>query len=313
MKYEIIAHLNIAKEKLLCYNKTIGKVISKMEKYEENISDQSLWMTATPTPLAQTLPFYITEAGQFAAGCNYCIRRNTHDSFLLLYTISGQGFVQTNETAMQLSCGYAVIIDCHAPHEYRTASDSWEFLWIHFKGSGIRPLLDIIYPDTIVNPTTVKNPCRFENMTRELIHKAIKNDIAGYLELSLGMHAILNEIYLSTLAHVSRKKDQNDDILTIIQFIEQNYSNSITVDDMVEHIHVSKYHFIRRFRRMMGITPYSYLTNYRINMSKTLLRSTNKTVSEIAELCGFLDTSNFIAQFKKHTGQKPLQYRRDFS
>lgn len=284
-----------------------------MGKYEENISDQSLWITATPTPLAQTLPFYITEAGHFTAGCNYEIKREMHDSFLLLYTIDGEGFVQIGDAAMQLPCGYAAVIDCHMPHEYHTASESWEFLWIHFKGSGIRPLLDIIYPNAGAAPTMMKNPYGFERMTHELIHKAAKNDIAGCMELSLEMHTILNEIYLSTLENAGRKKEQNHDIQTVIQFIEKNYSNAITVDDMVEHIHVSKYHFIRRFRHMMGITPYSYLTNYRINMSKTLLRSTDKTVSEIAELCGFPDTSNFIAQFKKHTGQRPLQYRRDFS
>lgn len=109
------------------------------------------------------------------------------------------------------------------------------------------------------------------------------------------------------------QKEPADDILTVIKFIESNYSKPITVDDMIKNIHVSKYHFIRRFRRAMGITPYSYLTNYRINMSKMLLRSTDQTVAKIAESCGFPDTSNFIEHFKKHTGEKPLQYRRDFS
>lgn len=82
--------------------------------------------------------------------------------------------------------------------------------------------------------------------------------------------------------------------------------------DMIQDIHISKYHFIRIFSRVMGATPYSYLMNYRINMSKKFLHATDMPVSEIAEKCGFLDTSNFITQFKKHTGQRPLQYRKDF-
>lgn len=64
---------------------------------------------------------------------------------------------------------------------------------------------------------------------------------------------------------------------------------------------------------MMGVTPYSYLTNYRINRSKELLRSTSMSITDISEECGFLDPGNFIAQFKKRTGMRPLQYRRDFS
>ncbi len=286
-----------------------------MGKYDENISDNSQWITATPTPLAKTLPFYASEAGHFIADYDYKVQRETHDSFLLIYTISGQGSVQTADNSILLNSGYSVIIDCHIPHEYHTASDKWEFFWIHLSGSGISPLFDIIYPDGIARAINMLNVHEFENTLSTLINSITKNDVAGCIGISSDMHSILNFICLSSLENekVGMKKEYADDIQTVIKFIENNYSEPISIDDMIENIHVSKYHFIRRFSRAMGITPYSYLTNYRINMSKTLLRSTDKTVSEIAECCGFLDTSNFINHFKKHTGQKPLQYRRDFS
>lgn len=284
-----------------------------MGKYDENISDNSLWITSTPTPLTQTLPFYITEAGHFMAGSGYGIKRDMHDSFLLLYTVSGQGVLKTGEHAMPLSRGYSIMIDCHIPHEYHTASEPWEFLWIHCKGIGMESLFNMIYPDAIVNAIKMQRPYEFENRISELINKANKNDVASRMDISAGIHLILNLIYSSALATVSRKKALNSDVQTAIAFIENNYSSFVTVDDMIKDIHISKYHFIRSFHRVMGITPYQYLINYRITVSKTLLRTTTKTISEIAEVCGFLDTSNFITQFKKHTGQKPLQYRRDFS
>ena len=55
-----------------------------MSKYEEKITDNSLWCTATPTPLTLTLPFYITEAGHFRAEADYKVERDEHDSYLLL-------------------------------------------------------------------------------------------------------------------------------------------------------------------------------------------------------------------------------------
>ena len=51
-----------------------------MSKYEEKITDNSLWYTATPTPLTLTLPFYITEAGHFRAEADYKVERDEHDS-----------------------------------------------------------------------------------------------------------------------------------------------------------------------------------------------------------------------------------------
>lgn len=286
-----------------------------MGKYEENISDNSLWVTATPTPFAKALPFYISEAGHFISDFDYTVQRDMHDSFLLIYTIEGQGSLKTGDTVIQLLPGYSVIIDCHIPHEYHTVSDKWEFLWIHFNGSGIAPLFDITYPSKAVRAVNMENSENFDKKINSIITEARQNDIASYIHLSSHMHLVLNAVCLAALENdkVNVKHNNEDDVHTVLKYIEKNYFNPITVDDMIENIHVSKYHFIRRFRRAMGITPYSYLTNYRINMSKTLLRSTDKPVSEIAALCGFLDTSNFITHFKKHTGQKPMQYRHDFS
>jgi len=286
-----------------------------MGKYKENISDDSLWITATPTPFAKALPFFILEAGHFIAGCEYKIQRDMLDSFLFLYTVNGQGCVQAGKNVIPLSRGYSVIIDCHVPHEYHSVSDKWEFLWIHFNGNGIAPLFDITYPNNSVRAVRMENPKDFEAKLNSLINRVSQNDIAAYLQLSSDMHLIFNALYLASQEKDKADIKQNgaDDVQAAIQYMENNYFQPITVEDMIRNLHVSKYHFIRRFSRAMGIAPYSYLTNYRINISKTLLHSTDKTVSEIAESCGFLDTSNFITHFKNHTGQTPLQYRRDFS
>lgn len=286
-----------------------------MGKYNEKISDSSSWVTATPTPLAKTLPFFISEAGHFIADCDYKIQRDMHDSFLLIYTINGQGSVQTGNNTVLLSCGHSVIIDCHIPHEYHSVSDKWEFLWIHFNGSGTAPLFDAAYPGNSVHAIRMRDTENFEAEINSLISRVMQNGIAAYLRLSSDMHLLLNTVCLAALENdkAGIKHDSTDDVRSVIGYIEKNYFNPITVEDMIRNVHVSKFYFIRRFRRAMGITPYSYLTNYRINVSKTLLRSTHKTISEIAEACGFTDTSNFIAHFKRHTGQTPLQYRRDFS
>jgi len=290
-------------------------MVIDMGKYKENISDDSLWITATPTPLTKTLPFFISEAGHFFACRDYKVQRDAHDSFLMLYTLNGQGCVQTGTNAIPLTRGYAVMIDCHIPHEYHSVSDRWEFLWIHFNGDSAASLFAIAYPNHSIRAVRIKNAEDFTKRINGLIDRMTQNDIASCLHLSSDMHLIFNTVYLSI--HEKDKADIKhngaNDVRAAVEYIENHYFQPITVDDMIQDLPVSKYHFIRCFSRTMGIAPYSYLTNYRINVSKTLLRSTDKSVSEIAESCGFPDTSNFIAHFKKHTGQRPLQYRRDFS
>lgn len=170
-----------------------------MGKYEEKISDSSLWMTATPTPLAKTLPFFISEAGHFLAETDYRVQRDTHDSFLMIYTLSGQGAVQTEGSGTLLPPGCCAVIDCHTPHEYHTISEKWDFLWIHFNGSGIAPLLGIIYPNRTVRAVNIENCCRFESDMSVLIRRISKNDVAESIRISSDLHSLLNAVCLSAL------------------------------------------------------------------------------------------------------------------
>lgn len=285
-----------------------------MGVYDENIDDNSKWFTATPTPTARLLPFSATEAGHFIAQREYAVKRDMHNSYLLIYTIGGSGSVITDNTKIDIAAGNAIIIDCHKPHSYYSASEKWEFLWIHFNGISMKEIFDVLYPSN-VHAIKIDDVRTFKSRIVSLIERIEINTMENCFEISSQLHTVFNIILKSTLENekCSRKKDFMNDIDTAIEFIKNNYSKSISIDDIISDIHISKYHFIRMFRRVMGITPYSYLMNYRINVSKTMLRSTDKTIVEISELCGFMDASNFITQFKKHTGQKPLQYRRDFS
>lgn len=161
----------------------------------------------------------------------------------------------------------------------------------------------------------MKNAEDFVRRINCIIEETKQNNITAHIRISSHVHSVFNAVCFASLEndHADIRHNGTDDVDIVVEYIENNYDHPITVDDMIKNIPISKYHFIRRFKRTMGVTPYSYLTNYRINMSKKLLRSTDKSVSEIAERCGYLDTSNFIEHFKRYTGQKPLQYRRDFS
>lgn len=285
-----------------------------MGKYNEKISDNSLWLTATPSTVAMTLPFYITETGHFNAERDYVVERNKHGSYLLIYTVNGAGKVITSDTEIAVNKNCAVVIDCRKYHKYFSVTDEWEFFWVHFNGSAAQTLFDILYQRKeyaiIVNDTDT-----FSEQLKLILANTKNNNISGSIETSLKIHDLFRILVNSAMENEQQnsRKEHEKNIAYALKFIKSHYSENITVDDIIREIHISKYHFIRLFSRVMGVTPYNYLTAYRINMSKILLRTTDKSVSEIAEDCGFADTSNFINHFKKHTGQRPMQYRRDFT
>ena len=284
-----------------------------MGKYNELISDESLWLSATPTEAALSLPFHVTEAGHFLAQNGYTVKRDRHESFLMLYTLRGTGTIRSGETEFELAGQNACVIDCHIPHEY-FCHDDWEFFWLHFDGASASAILDMLSPNG-PHSVDMSRADGFSDIMPQIFSLIPNGDIESCLKLSGKVHSMLCMLTSAAIKteRGNAKSGVKRDIDSVIEYIAENYKDQIAVDDMIERIHISKYYFIRIFRRMMGVTPYSYLTNYRINRSKELLRSTSMSITDISEECGFLDPGNFIAQFKKRTGMRPLQYRRDFS
>ena len=131
-----------------------------MGKYNEKIANHSIWHTVTPTPAAAALPFTIMEIGHFYAENEYLVKRDYHESFLMLYTIEGSGVIQTGETSLILSQNQIVLIDCHIPHQYYSNDTSWEFLWLHISGASLLAIFDMIYPNG-VRSIQIKIPIQF--------------------------------------------------------------------------------------------------------------------------------------------------------
>lgn len=284
-----------------------------MNTTEKTISEQSIWLSATPAEFAQSLPFFVFEAGFFFTTNQYLVERQETNGYLLLYTMKKYGKIEQEGQELNLPENHVVIIDCNKPHRYYAGEDGWDFIWFWMDGNGVKAIFDILYPEKIETVNMDKN----SNLRAELpglIQKITENDVRGYASLSADMHDLLNAVLSAALENESdvQRKDYSKDIENVLDFIKLHYGEQISLDDMIRDIHISKYHFIRLFRRVMGVTPYHYLTTYRINEAKTMLCTTEKSVADISLECGFQDASQFIKNFKKHVGMKPLQYRAYF-
>jgi len=81
------------------------------------------------------------------------------------------------------------------------------------------------------------------------------------------------------------------------------------LDDFIKEINLSKHHLIRLFEKETGITPYRFLHLCRIQRAQILLKSTEKSVTQIAYEVGYNDVTVFIRRFKSFTSFTPLAYR----
>ena len=84
----------------------------------------------------------------------------------------------------------------------------------------------------------------------------------------------------------------------------------MTLDEIASQLNISQYHFCDLFKQSMGIAPYKYVLQQRVERAKQLLKKEpEKAIVEIALECGFANQTHFHKHFRKHTGMTPKTYR----
>jgi AraC-like DNA-binding protein len=99
-------------------------------------------------------------------------------------------------------------------------------------------------------------------------------------------------------------------LIPAIKFMKQEYHRGPTLGEIARQVHLSPFHFHRRFTELLGMTPKHYLLECQIHEAKVQLLARRKELSEIARDCGFAHQSHFTSRFKQATGLTPTRWRR---
>lgn len=107
-----------------------------------------------------------------------------------------------------------------------------------------------------------------------------------------------------------RKEDSSNDAIEASKaYIENNYTQNITLEDVSREVNISSYYLSRLFKEETGENFIDYLTNLRIEKAKELLSTTQYSMKEICSMSGYSDPNYFSKTFKKNVGVTPTEYR----
>ena len=93
----------------------------------------------------------------------------------------------------------------------------------------------------------------------------------------------------------------------ILERVRASIHGAITLDELAATIHLSIFHFSRLFKNTVGVSPYQFVLQMKIEYAKKLIKR-KEPVGDIAYSLGFTDSAHFCNAFKKFTGQSPLQF-----
>ena len=144
------------------------------------------------------------------------------------------------------------------------------------------------------------------------IHVEFVNQKSGYINM---IRAHLIELIIQIFRKLSapQRTDslsrQTQIVNTTLEYLRENYYKNLSLGELAAQVFLSKDYFSRIFREITGMPINSMLQKIRVEEACKLLTSTNRTISDIADHCGFHDLKYFYSVFKKTVGVTPGQYR----
>ena len=154
---------------------------------------------------------------------------------------------------------------------------------------------------------------KFSDLIKQIITLAENKENFYELEVCIKLQ-MLWKIILENLSPSEKSSPDNkrdyERIREIMQYIEQNYDKTLSLENISAHIHLCESECSRLFKRCMNVSLFSFIQEYRIERSLEYLADRKESISSIAQRCGFSDSNYYAKIFTKIKGISPSSYRR---
>lgn len=254
------------------------------------------------------------------------IRWHWHKDLQISYVLNDDICFQVGGKEIVLVPGEGIIFNSNVLHQIKPVNYNCKMISIMFDQSLItgseHSLIRKKYVDAVINT----NNLDFVVLKRDIdwqneILKYIEQTNSAYNSPDYGYELeIVNNINWIWLKLIQNLKDKiespskktspdYDRVKTALNYIKHNYNHEVSLDDIAKSCNISKSECCRSFKRVLKMTPFEYLMEYRVLKATEYLYNTDESISNICINVGFNGISYFGKTFKKFMNCTPSQYR----
>lgn len=285
--------------KLHIRNNQMEEVEGLRNEYPYAFHHVSLQVTEVPWHWHEALEFNLVVAGQ--------VKVSTTNQTQVFQ--AGESFFLNSNVLASMESDTDCILDSHLFHPV--------FLSGHFKS---------VFETKYLNPVTQNRnldliALRGNTEAQAQILRKLRqlSRLQAEPDTEFQTRNLLGEIWLFLLEEIKNadnsifhapQKNQ-DRILTMIAFIQENYAEKLTLEEIANSAAVSTRECLRCFKAAIHQSPMDYLIEYRVRSAKKLLETTELSITDIALQCGFNSNSYFTKLFHRICGKTPNAYRKE--
>ena len=272
------------------------------------------------------LPIYVEFVTKGRHPANHIHDHNFTEVVLIL---SGEGLYELENTRCRIKKGDLLIVPPGLNHGYDQI-ETLELVNLTYEEQKLYfplldayelPLFELFFPSGSRRLET-------ELFTRPLLHLT-DHEVDSTSQKLLQLQNFLRNpgngncfkaqgIFMEIISSLAEKENENviskwnfQKLGSVFELMHSHFNRQITVDELAAEACTSTRSFLRQFKKATGgITPMEYLLNLRLQHGAKMLYSTDYSISEIAIMCGFCDSSHFSKCFTRRHRQSPRSYRK---
>ncbi len=246
-----------------------------------------------------------------------------HSTYELFYLVKGERNFFIKEGTFSIKEGDLVLINPDVLHRTTNAMTlGHENIIVNFHRDELTTpkysFPGILFALLGKEYTIISLPLQCQIYVEELLNKVLQEVEQKKTGFEIYAQALIVQLltYCCRFVEQNRVKEfihpspMHQLITGIVQFINSNYAQDLSLHYLAERFYVSSYYLSRAFKEVTGFTFIEYLNNLRIKEAKKLLEESPEKVANIAKAVGYGSRTHFGRVFRKITGRSPLYYRR---
>lgn len=289
--------------------------------YNKILTDENMMETIQHGSKEYPFHFYYDNLELFDF---HCIEWHWHTEFEFVYVETGTVYFGISDKQFALSEGQGVFINSKILHRYFSQGNAIvpNFVLMPYF---IAAQDSLIYQKYVL--PIMSSPMDYRIFSQDIPWQAqalslmreimAAQEKASDVELvsSYLIQKIWHILYQNTdVEHMGKKENYSASsqarLQLMMQYIHQKFAYNISLSDIADQAKVSKSTALNLFQRYLGISPVTYLINYRLQEAAKLLASTEKKVTVISKDTGFDNVDYFCKAFKKYYKLTPTEYRK---
>ena len=249
---------------------------------------------------------------------NYIMSFHSHNRLEVMYIKKGKCIIEVPNQVYKLKEKQMIILEPNVPHKL-IAEDLCHILNIEVayvtKGGCLKGReLEFSYSvqasekeEKQQGAIVFQNTDDLEFLLSGLLKELFDGDMNMVKEYLRLFCLKVDKIYYKE--HLSCEQGRSNYVDAAMEYINENYSENLTIEDIAEHLNLSKVYIHKLFKKQTGKTIVEYITELKMEKAKELLATTDIPIIDICFLVGINSRQYFSSMFKKEIGMTPKTYR----